>query len=264
MARIYGLNGALRGKQGNNVFSIQSGTQVVKAYQPVVGNPRTAAQQIQRTKFALAGKISGFTPAMAVAGMPGTSVRARRGALISNLVAVTSVSANGSGYLASIPFASMLFSLGGIADYGQEVTPTAVMGTSGTITVNIPALTKIGNAPAGYGELAVCGMFDTSGSPLDLIQVNERSLAGLTFRFHLNVPTPAVVAVFKCPFARRNAITRVNSSNVGVSDDNTAATLSTANSLALSDVDWGNSVLMGTIQVAPSREGDEPLPTKKK
>lgn len=59
MAKIYGLNGKIKGRQGNNVFRIRRGTQVVAEYNPSPLNPKTMAQVTQRGKFALANKVAG-------------------------------------------------------------------------------------------------------------------------------------------------------------------------------------------------------------
>ena len=51
MGKAVGLVGNIRNKIGNFVFSTWNGIQVVKAYQPVVGNPRSDGQVAQRTRF---------------------------------------------------------------------------------------------------------------------------------------------------------------------------------------------------------------------
>ena len=47
-----GINSSqIKGKVGNNVFKRTNGQTVISAYQPVVRNPRTAAQRMVRAKF---------------------------------------------------------------------------------------------------------------------------------------------------------------------------------------------------------------------
>lgn len=58
MAKIFGLNGVITGRQGNNVFAIRSGKQLVRKYQPVVFNPNTDAQVAVRSRMKLLSQLS--------------------------------------------------------------------------------------------------------------------------------------------------------------------------------------------------------------
>lgn len=58
MAKIYGLNGLIKGRQGNNVFSVRNGEQVVSAYNPAPANPSTSSQVAARARFKLMSQIS--------------------------------------------------------------------------------------------------------------------------------------------------------------------------------------------------------------
>lgn len=257
MAKIYGLNGTLRGRQGNNVFAVQNGTQIVRAYQPVVSNPRTSAQQLVRVRFALAGKISGFTPALALSGMPGGSARSRRAAFVSGLSRAAVASAEADGYKATLQFGAFRFSRGTVARWSSPITPTAVIASNGIVTVTVPGLTALSASPANYRELAICGLFDVSGSPLDDIRCAEHSRAGNnTFLFHQNLPVNAVVAVWVVPYILRSRVSDSRAGNVGITDDNSSVVVSTFSDTRVADADWGESILAGTVVLTPSRDGD--------
>lgn len=58
MAKIYGINGILTGKQSNQVFAVTNGVQTVRAYQPQVFNPNTAGQIAARAKLKLASQLA--------------------------------------------------------------------------------------------------------------------------------------------------------------------------------------------------------------
>lgn len=58
MAKIYGINGVLTGKQSNQVFAVSGGVQTVRAYQPVVYNPNTPSQIAARAKLKLASQLA--------------------------------------------------------------------------------------------------------------------------------------------------------------------------------------------------------------
>ena len=54
MGIAVGLIGSVKGKVGATVFATRRGTQVVRAYQPIVAQPKSARQQLSRAKFSLA------------------------------------------------------------------------------------------------------------------------------------------------------------------------------------------------------------------
>lgn len=56
MAKIFGINGKLVGKQGAAVYSVKNGVQIVKQYNPIVFNPNTKRQALARARFALASR----------------------------------------------------------------------------------------------------------------------------------------------------------------------------------------------------------------
>lgn len=56
--KLVGILGSGSGKLGNSVFSVSSGEQIVRQYQPVVANPNTTGQVNQRAKLKLASQIA--------------------------------------------------------------------------------------------------------------------------------------------------------------------------------------------------------------
>lgn len=61
--------GQFSGRVGGVVYAVQAGRQVVRAYQPVVSNPKSTAQSIQRAKGNLVGRISKITPWQILEGL---------------------------------------------------------------------------------------------------------------------------------------------------------------------------------------------------
>lgn len=57
MARIFGLSGRLTGRKGDAVFSVRKGEQIVRQYNPMVLNPNTEAQTVQRSKMKLSSQL---------------------------------------------------------------------------------------------------------------------------------------------------------------------------------------------------------------
>lgn len=58
MAKVYGLNGYLRGKLGNTVFAIRNGEQLSRQYNPNPMNPKSAIQTANRAKLKLLSQLS--------------------------------------------------------------------------------------------------------------------------------------------------------------------------------------------------------------
>lgn len=58
MAKIYGLFGAMTGKTADVVMAVRGGEQIVRKYQPVVSNPKTAGQIAARAKLKLMSQLS--------------------------------------------------------------------------------------------------------------------------------------------------------------------------------------------------------------
>lgn len=57
MARIFGLSGRITGRKGDAVFSVRKGEQIVRQYNPMVLNPNTEAQTVQRSRMKLSSQL---------------------------------------------------------------------------------------------------------------------------------------------------------------------------------------------------------------
>lgn len=58
MAKIFGLNGVLSGRQGYTVFAVRNGVNIARKYQPIVSNPKSASQVEGRAKLKLLSQLS--------------------------------------------------------------------------------------------------------------------------------------------------------------------------------------------------------------
>lgn len=265
MARIYGLNGTLRGRQGNNVFSVQNGTQVVKAYQPVVSNPRSTPQMIQRAKFALAGKMSGITPSDALVGLPASSPRQRRALFVSSLARIASTTQEGGTIVATIPYDQVVYSKGSLSIYSNPAAITAVWGgqdNNSRVGVTIPRLDTANifpPAPTGYGELAVVALYDAASSMLDEVQVVERSATtAINVRFRQGARRDVRVAVYYVPFMVDTRIAAQRAGNI--QDAESDISLSSSLSSRLAGATFGLSIFQGVIGVIGSQQSNAPAP----
>lgn len=252
MAKIFGLNGIIRGRQGNNVFSVQNGVQVLKQYQPAVANPRTNAQTIQRTKFALAGKMSAATPSVALSGMLGANARDKRARFVEVLLRAASVTSSASGYRAAVPLANVLYSEGSLATYSTVTSVTAAWQGSSIIAQNNIVVTITAGAisnirPDGYNELYVAALYDGETNNLEVVQVAERTQATVSFNLRAGTQHDCYVAVYQVPFVRLTSQSAPVSSNVGATE--TDAFLTASQSALVAGSEWGRSMLVQVVGV---------------
>lgn len=261
MARIYGLNGILRGKQGNNVFSVQGGTQVVKAYQPVVSNPRTIAQREQRVKFALAGKISSIVPTNALVGMASPNARGRRAAFVSQIARYATISGSLPDLRASIAYDNIVFAQGALSVYSS--VPTVTNDWGGTdprsvlrVSVSQMSLVNANSTPAGYGEIAIACLFDAASGNLDECQYLVRSRQSADwFYFRNRTRAGAWLAVYIVPFVPNSSTGANRAGNLAGSD--TDVNISAVSAAFRMGNTFGDSVLINLSAVlAANRESD--------
>ena len=148
MGKNVGLIGSVSGKVGNVVYAVQNGVQTVRAYQPVVVNPKSVAQQQQRAKGNAVGRISSFVPREAIMGL-GSNGRARRGEFLRTLLNAAVVVASGSGWNSKVNVQDIIFSRGSAL---QAVTLGSITPAAGSVTV---ALSGVGSAVMPAEEYAL-------------------------------------------------------------------------------------------------------------
>lgn len=102
MSKVYGLQGYLKGKLGNTVFAIRNGVQLARQYNPVVNNPKTAAQVANRGKLKLLSQLSASVAS--VIAMPRIGLVTRRNQFIRRNYPYTTYGDDA----ASIPMADIL------------------------------------------------------------------------------------------------------------------------------------------------------------
>lgn len=111
MAKTTNGLGQFRGKVGGTVFTVSNGEQIVKAYQPVVANPRTVSQLRQRAKMNLAGKLSAVVRPSAIMAL-GINNRMRRSEFLSNIMKQCAAVESGADFNATIDPRLIRFSKG--------------------------------------------------------------------------------------------------------------------------------------------------------
>lgn len=114
MAKVYGLNGYLRGKLGNTVFAIRNGEQISRQYNPNPMNPKSAEQTANRARLKLLSQIgAALQPVIAIPRMG--MVSPRNGFTQSNYQYTAFAGENASIDLADIQLTKSSVALSGLS-----------------------------------------------------------------------------------------------------------------------------------------------------
>ena len=148
-----------RGKVGAEVYSVTGGIQVVKQYQPVVANPNTEGQQLQRLKMMVVGKISkAITPDMLV-GL-GTRFNARAEFNKTMLrAAVARLSGAQGDWKAYVPPTALVFSNG-------AAVPSVTAEPAQLISENLAVRVQLSDLPIDWTHLKAIAV--AGGARLDV------------------------------------------------------------------------------------------------
>ena len=87
MAKAVSLHGAVVGKLASNVYSVNSGVQIVRAYQPNVSNPSTEMQVDTRSRFKLCSQLAAAVST--VLAIPKNGLVSARNQFVSQTMAIT-------------------------------------------------------------------------------------------------------------------------------------------------------------------------------
>lgn len=155
--------GQFSGRVGGVVYAVQAGRQVVRAYQPVVSNPKSTAQNIQRAKGNLVGRISKITPWQILEGLGDNKFNRRSRFLKLLLRNVTAGQAAGdpSTFTAKLIDNNFVFSEGTLIPLHTIANPT-YEATSVSVTA-VRATGVTADTAASQGLLVVCVICQESG-----------------------------------------------------------------------------------------------------
>lgn len=155
--------GQFSGRVGGIVYAVQAGRQVVRAYQPVVSNPKSTAQSVQRAKGNLVGRISKITPWQILEGLGDNKFNRRSRFLKLLLRNVTAGQAAGepSKFVAKLADADFVFSEGALVPLHTISDPTY---DDYTVSMTASRVTGVSDLQAAsQGLLVVCVVCQASG-----------------------------------------------------------------------------------------------------
>lgn len=151
MAKAVGFIGTISGKSGNVVFAKgANGVTVMRPYQPVVFNPKSSGQSLQRSKMCLAAAISKVCPSDMLVSLSLGRKLANRSFFTKNILrrAQSNYDSSASAYKATVDAGDLVFGRGAettrVAFVSAAINPSDVTVTISTSAVSSADLGKVG------------------------------------------------------------------------------------------------------------------------
>lgn len=248
--------GKFSGKVGGVVFAISNGEQIVRAYQPVVNNPKSSGQQNQRAKGNLVGRISQIVPWQILEGM-GRNRRERRGNFLRvalNRTTATPSVGNPNIIDAVLLDQDFIFSQGAVTPT-MGVTTAAATSTRVSITMSkLDGVSQEDFDASGALVVAVTKGNDGKYEQVLYRFVSPEEFGGQnTFAFNMNHFAEGAynVAVYIAPFKTTDgAALRTKTEQLTGNATGLHALL--VNNPSAIVMDWGNSVFSTTTSYTPA------------
>ena len=254
MGTSVGLVGPISGKIGTMVWYYRNGKQHQRVYISNPNNPKSTAQQLQRMKMALAGRLSKIVQDTALEGFDGSKTD-RRSAFLRNVLLSTQSTEDG----ASIPFQSVVFSTGSLGVMnGHTVSAGSSSPQQRALNITASHGSTEEPLPVGYGERYVVLCLNEETSQFDycatglLNMPEEGSTSAQTlvvFRVGDKV-NPYTAVVYVVPFIAAQAQDGVDYryTYLGTEDGTIVIDVVTGEQLGRPQV-FGQSQFVGTLSL---------------
>lgn len=247
MAKVTGLVGAASGKIGNLVYAVTNGIQTARVYQPIVSNPKSTNQNLQRAKGNLAGRISSFVPRAAIFGM-GRNARIRRGEFLRNILKKADAAFDSGQFVAKINPADVIFSKGAVI---LPITLQSITAASHSVAVVLNGVADTVLAPDVYASRLVrLVVMVYENNTTNLVEVSTKLATMPTQGATATTTMPIAhaggydVFVYAIPMSTEDGTAAaVDTSMVGLDDNEIAASLSVNGNAVV--FDYGQSVYLG-------------------
>lgn len=248
--------GQYSGRVGGVVYAVQAGRQVVRAYQPVVTNPKSTAQSIQRAKGNLVGRISKITPWQILEGLGDNKFNRRSRFLRLLLRKVTAGQAAGdpSTFNAKLNDSDFVFSEGTLIPVYRVNNASAALRA---VTVTIAREGGLSaETYASQGLLVVLVLKQTSGVWEEVqyrfVSASEIGDTSLALQFSHRTQGAYTASVYIAPFGTSDGSKLPTISGDLTSTVNSLDALLSVGSAA-SSVVWGASSYETSATFTPSQ-----------
>lgn len=258
MAKTPNGLGQYSGKVGGVVYAVQNGQQIVRSYQPVVRNPKSVSQRLQRAKANLVGQLSSVMPWQVLEGL-GDNRRARRSRFLRLALNATTAQVSeddSSRILAKLANSDLIFSEG-------AVLPAISMGSPqvGANSVSFVLQRSVGAPVADFnasGVLCVVVIKAANGGYESVLyrfvsadEINNAEGGQLSVSFNHISEGNYYADFYLAPFTTTDGSALRTKSELmyGTDADFNAAMVSNPSAIAL---DWGRSFLARSLTYSAS------------
>lgn len=247
--------GQFSGKLGGDVFAVRNGQQIVRAYQPIVSNPKSVAQNIQRAKGNLVGRISKITPWQILEGL-GANKSLRRSRFLRLLLRnVTAGQAAGDPTIfnAKLENAGFIFSEGALVPLHRVVTASALESSLSVTVSTAPGVST--QQAASQGVLVVAVIKQSTGVWEEVlyryVSPDELTSSSLTIEFLHRSEGAYTASVYYAPFGTADG------SKLPTRTGDLTSTASSLDALlavgtSASSVVWGASTFWSFVSYTPN------------
>lgn len=247
--------GQFSGRVGGVVYAVQAGRQVVRAYQPVVSNPKSTAQSIQRAKGNLVGRISKITPWQILEGLGDNKFnrRSRFLRLLLQKVTAGQSAGNPSQFNAKLNDTDFVFSEGAIV---PAYTVQNVSAGNSAVSMSVARVTGVSDTvAASQGLLVVCVTKQSSGQWEEVLYrffgPNDLTSLPVSFFFSHRAEGAYSASIYAAPFGT------VDGSRLPTVAGDLTSTATSLDALlevgtAASSIVWGASALISSPSYTPA------------
>lgn len=243
--KLVGITGTGRGKLGSSVFSVNSGQQIVRQYQPVVANPNTVAQVNQRARLKLASQLAAaYAPVIA---MPKQGMVSTRNQFIKkNMDAISA-----QGGTAQVTYENLQLTNGNVGLPSVLATRSAAEG----IKVNLSE-----SAATAVSRVVYVLFKKTTENQLQLVGSQIIEEAGDAGTFPATFPYDASdIAIYAYGMRDMSASATAKYRNYEVNSGTDVARLFTTRTLSQSDISLtqtrGNTMFAGSNETTHAGDG---------
>lgn len=255
MAKAVGFIGTISGKSGNVVFAKgANGQTIMRPYQPVVFNPKSSAQSLQRSKMCLAAALSKVCPSDMLVSLSLGRKLANRSFFTKNILRRSqgNYDSNASAYQATIDAADVVFGRGSEATR-VVCRQVQLADTTATVTLDTQMVNTADLGMVGVRLIAVAankngGQSFTGAGFTDVVVTEHTS----SLRVDVNLPWldagSDFVAVWMVPFRLTDDAAQQYATSAGYE---TAGSLLSALMASESSTvkSWGDSTLVQDFMV---------------
>lgn len=242
MAKYYN-NKIKTGRVAGSVFAVRNGEVIERAYNPIVANPRTDAQLMQRAKMNLAGQISKLVGYELLNSMSMPYKGKNRTMFVRNIVNKAESDMVGKDAVAKIAPESIIFSRG-------NITPVAAAGNPivSASNVSVELTPASGIEENTYGERVVVLVYESAEAQVPMGAFSGESLIDPADVTDIDVPIPFgmrtgnILAVYRVPYRVANYGVTVKAQEM----EGTPQQISAALTRSGENVLWGETIFVGT------------------